>query len=252
MLRIATWNLERPKSKERSWKKAPGQRSLMEGLNADVWVVTEGRRDYLPLDGFHGVHSPPEGAPRDDLECLSAVWAPDDAGVRQLDMPVPVSRGSVAATLATPALGTIIVYASVIAYAAERRHIDGRAASKNWEVHLSEIERQSNEWVDLRNAHPNVPLVVAGDFNMNLAGPHWYGTTAGRDLLRQGLAKAGLRCITDVDVTATGQLPGKQLVDHICISEDLEMVGQIETRAPDPDGVRLSDHPAVAATLTRR
>ena len=252
MLRVATWNLERPKSNERSWKKTPGQRELMQELTADIWVVTEGRRDYLPVDGFHGVHSPPEGAPRDDIECLSAVWVPADVRLIPLEEPAPVPRGSVAAMVETSALGTVIVYASVIAYAAERRHIDGTKAAKNWEVHLREIERQSKEWAALRDAHPSVPLIVAGDLNMNLAGPHWYGTAAGRDLLRKGLKEAGLRCVTDVDVTASGQLPGKQLVDHICVSDELDLVGHIETRAPDLSGVKLSDHPAVAATLARR
>jgi len=36
------------------------------------------------------------------------------------------------------------------------------------------------QWRRLREQFPDLPIVVAGDLNMNLGGQHYYGTARGR------------------------------------------------------------------------
>lgn len=66
MVRIATWNLERPSP--RSWKRLPRQRNRMSRVDADVWVLTETRASIAPADGYHGVHAPPHPLRRSDTD----------------------------------------------------------------------------------------------------------------------------------------------------------------------------------------
>jgi endonuclease/exonuclease/phosphatase family metal-dependent hydrolase len=75
-----------------------------------------------------------------------------------------------------------------VAYHLEPEHDDGRPA-RAWEVHAAEIERQAQEWHRIRELHPDVPVVVAGDFNQARSGRRWsYGTDAARQRPTAGLA----------------------------------------------------------------
>ena len=107
------------------------------------------------------------------------------------------------------------------------------------------------EWVELA---ANGPLIVAGDFNQHRDGSGWYGTSEGRALLTSALDGAGLRCLTEDDIVATGRLTSNHLVDHICATADLaDRSGRVECWEPtNEDGVRMSDHPGVAIRLSLR
>ena len=221
----------------------------MAEISADVWVITEGRQDFPPEDGFVGVCTPSDPPRNRVLESSAAIWA--RTPLRALAEPAPCKRGSVVAIVES-AVGPVLVYGNVIAYAGSKRHIDGRPATRQWEVHEAEIERQVSEWRWLRERFPALPFVVAGDFNMTLGVVRRYGLERLRRRLREGLRAADLRCLTDEDVDANGKLPGRQLVDHVCISAHFEVVGDIECYAPLRDGLELSDHPALAVTLRVR
>lgn len=86
-------------------------------------------------------------------------------------------------------------------------------------------------------------MCVAGDFNMNLGGRHYYGTNKGRELLRLALSQADLECVTE-----TGRLPDGALrhppIDHIALSTSLTaQAGLVAAwEGTTADGVRLSDH----------
>jgi len=57
-MRIATWNVERPKP--RGWKIAPAQLRRMAEVDADVWVLTETHVDHQPSrEHAHAAFSPP-------------------------------------------------------------------------------------------------------------------------------------------------------------------------------------------------
>jgi endonuclease/exonuclease/phosphatase family metal-dependent hydrolase len=150
-------------------------------------------------------------------------------------------------------IGPIVVYGCVIAYGNERRHDDGRPA-KAWEVHAAEVERQRGDWLRLRELYPDVPLVVAGDFNQGRSGRPWsYGTKAARQSVTDGLALAGMTCLTEVDLVASGAISTKSHVEHICATTDLSLVGEIHAwPRTDDTGTALSDHPTIAVDLTLR
>ena len=243
--RIATWNLERTTS--RSWKKAPAQDRRMAEIDADVWVLTETFTDRSPGDGYDGWHSPHHPDRRsDERERWTAVWS--RWPITPLDDPPPHRRGTVIVRVEAP-IGPIIVYGSVIAWANESSFDDGRPA-RAWQVHLAEIERQSTEWAAIRRAHPEVPLVVAGDLNQGRSGRRWdYGTSATSSSLTSGLERAGLRCLTEVDLVADG-LVERSHVEHICLDPQLEMTGHVlASDRVDDDGTRLSDHPTIAVDV---
>ena len=222
----------------------------MAEVGADVWVLTETFTDRSPGAGFEGCHAPhhPDRRP-DERERWTAVWS--RWPVKPLDDPPPHRRGTIALMVAAP-FGPVIVYGSVIAWGHEPCFDDGRPA-RTWQVHLAEIERQSAEWAALRRAHPDVPLLVAGDLNQGRSGRRWdYGTTATRQALTEGLDRAGLTCVTEVDLVADRRLE-RSHVEHICVDPRLEVVGEVLVwDRVDDTGTRLSDHPTIAVDVVRR
>jgi endonuclease/exonuclease/phosphatase family metal-dependent hydrolase len=247
--RVATWNLERRSS--RAWSRAPFQQERMTLVDADIWVLTETFVDRVPGAGFDAVFSPPnpDRRPNPD-ERWTAIWS--RWPITPLDDPAPHRRGSVAGMVTTP-MGSLIVYGTVIAYHLEPAHDDGRPA-RAWEVHAAEIERQAQEWHRIRERHPDVPIVVAGDFNQARSGRPWsYGTDAARQAVTDGLARAGVRCLTEVDLVETGAISDRSHVEHICATEELEQVGPLRAwDRVDDNGRELSDHPTLAVDLLLR
>jgi endonuclease/exonuclease/phosphatase family metal-dependent hydrolase len=218
----------------------------MADVNADVWVLTETHVDHRPSPAHrHGVFSPPHPERRPDHERWTAIWS--RWPLTPLNDPPPHRRGTVAAMVRAPS-GPLIVYGTVIAWANEPHHDDGRPA-RMWEVHLAEIERQGREWAQLRAEHPGVPLVVAGDFNQDRDGSNWYGTVATRARLGEALAGAGLVCTTRIDAVACGLLERNHLIDHICLPPELDAAAEVRCWEPVDGDQRLSDHPVVAVDL---
>ena len=74
----------------------------------------------------------------------------------------------------------------------------------------------------------------------------YYGTKKGRQLLTDALDAAQLACVTEEDFTKTGKLPEKHLIDHICVSKQIQSrVGEVEPWAPDG----MSDHRGVCIDI---
>jgi endonuclease/exonuclease/phosphatase family metal-dependent hydrolase len=244
-VRVATWNVERPRP--RGWKVPPAQLRRMAEVDADIWVLTETHVAHQPSPAHRfRLFSPPHPERRPCHERWTAIWS--RWPLVAVTDPAPHPRGTVAALAETPN-GLLAVYGTVIAWADERAHDDGRPARK-WEVHLVEIERQGAEWRRLRAAHPGVPLLVAGDFNQDRDGSRWYGTREVRARLTTALAGAGLECVTAIDAVQGGLLREHHLIDHICATPDLAASARIRCWEPvDGDGQRLSDHPVVAVDL---
>lgn len=218
----------------------------MAAVDADVWALTETVVDYAPAEGYEAVYSAPHPDRRPVDERWAAVWS--RWPITPIDDPAPHRRGAVAALIEVPD-GPVIVYATVIAWANES-HFDDGSPAKMWQVHMAEIERQGAEWRRIRERFPDVPLVVAGDFNQDRGGSGWYGTKAGRELLTDELASADLELHTDGDVVADGLLD-VHLIDHIAATPDLRLTSMRCWPSDDADGVRLSDHPTVAVDLER-
>lgn len=244
-MRIATWNVDRPKPT--GWKVPPAQLRRMAEVDADVWVLTETHLDHRPSDEHvHAVFSPEHLERRPAHERWTAIWS--RWPITPVVEPAAHRRGTVAALVATPA-GPMLVYGTVIAWANEKMFDDGRPAPM-WDVHRAEIERQGAEWAQLRSANPRLPFVVAGDFNQSRDGSRWYGTKDTRARLGTALGGAGLSCVTDEDVVLTGKLKTHHLVDHVCVSTELAKGAAVSCwENIDANDQRLSDHPVVVVNL---
>ena len=244
-LRIATWNVERPKP--RGWKIPPAQRERMAEVNADIWVLTETHLDHQPADEHtHCAFSPAHPSRRPDHERWVGIWS--RWPMTELADPPAHPRGSLAVQVTTP-WGPVIVYGTVLAWANERHFDDGQPA-RMWEVHNAEVRRQVSEWAGIANRHRGVPFVVAGDFNQDRDGSGWYGSAKARHAVTEGLEAAGLECVTAFDAVAEGRLANSHLIDHICISWNWAHLSTIELfERTDAQGRRLSDHPTVAVEI---
>jgi endonuclease/exonuclease/phosphatase family metal-dependent hydrolase len=219
----------------------------MAEVDADVWVLTETHVEHAPSDEHtFAAFSPPHPERRPVHERWAAIrsrWP-----LAPVADPPAHRRGTVAAVVEAPT-GPLLVYGTVIAWANEPTFDDGRPA-RMWEVHLAEIGRQSDEWRRLRSALPDLPMVVAGDFNQDRDGSGWYGTARTRRRLGEALDLAGLTCVTDMDAEVEGLLPSGHLVDHVCLSPDLVRRSSIRCWPQfDESGQRLSDHPTVVVDL---
>lgn len=244
--RVATWNLQRCAATKR--RQADAQAQRMADVDADIWVLTETYVDRSPGADFAGVHSPPHPTRRSTAdERFTSIWS--RWPIVEVGDPASRRRGTIAATVTTP-FGPLIVYGTVIPYAHERHHDDGRPAT-SWEVHLAEIGRQEAEWNMLRTRHPDVPLIVAGDMNQARSGrPRAYGTTNTRAALTGAMQSAGLRCLTEGDFVAAGVLQ-RSSVEHILVSNHLSGMGPaLVWDRSDTGDRKLSDHPTVAVDLT--
>jgi len=205
-VRIATWNLDRP-SKNGKTTRAARQLEKIQETPADVWVLTETYSGFT-LPGCRSVASMTARASHDPSESAAAVWVPETWGLRE------VSRTglSICAEVAPPdGLHRVLVYGTIIPW----RDAPGGGP---WEMHAMEAERQAAEWRSLREQFPDHVLCVAGDFNMTLHSDSGYGCAAGRRAVREGLASAGLACVTAVDIRspAFGEV-GRDNIDHICL-----------------------------------
>ncbi len=87
----------------------------------------------------------------------------------------------------------------------------------NWSEFYRVVDEQAGEWRSLRERHPESLLVVAGDLNHSLGGPHYYGTKQGRAHLRDALVSADLDCLTETERIPIGQLDFPP-IDHVCVA----------------------------------
>lgn len=64
------------------------------------------------------------------------------------------------------------------------------------------------------------------------------------------MRQAGLRCVTEADLVASGAIAGRSHVEHICLSDGLDLVSPVLAwDRVDDQGVAASDHPTLAVDL---
>lgn len=249
-LRIATWNIERPRTGRSEKINALVER--MKSVEADIWILTESHEDVSPGSEFKCVattridnpltHSPGENR--------TSIWSrlPITEGVATFD-----KETAVCVNINTP-LGPMLVYGTVIPYhAAGTKYpyrsrgfdIDGKKA---WHLHYESIAEHEADLLRLQSLYPDHHFCFGGDLNQNRDGRRWYGTNKGRELLTKALDTCKLTCVTEEDFVAHGDLVERSNIDHLCLSQDLTErvttagVWDIEEYAPKK---LLSDHNGV-------
>jgi endonuclease/exonuclease/phosphatase family metal-dependent hydrolase len=236
IVRVATWNVEYARGAARNARR----RDVVQSVEADIWVLTETHDEFTPGDDFQAVSTvqrPLESADVVPGSRWATIWS--RFPIRPVDEPGPDDERTVAAVVDTPE-GPVLVCGVVLPWIGDKTR-DGVPAVMN---------RLVPYWSELKKTH-GAPLVVAGDFNVNLGGPHYYGANASKDAVRSGLTDLGLEAVTDFERTRS-HLPEHGLVDHIAVPSHLASGSSIARlwERHDADGLRLSDHHGVAVDVS--
>jgi len=259
-LRIATWNLKRPKKHET--QRLDGLIQWMKAVNADVWIVTEASSFVSPGEEFDSVAT-------DDIqgeieyaegENRTTIWSRKG---KLKTIPCEDPETTVCAAIDSP-VGPILFYGTIIPYHAAGGRWPYRVGGENfigrkqWELHYKAIDYHADMISQLRLRHPGYHFCFGGDLNQSRDGRkwpwnrEWYGTHQGREKLSALLATNGLQCVTKDDFFATGQLTSGSTVDHICLDNELtKLVTHVEPwEAGNSDsGKVLTDHSGIWVEL---
>jgi endonuclease/exonuclease/phosphatase family metal-dependent hydrolase len=218
----------------------------MDVLDADVWVLTETRRDLAPGPEFRLVAHSEKAPDRTEGEVWVAIWT-------RLDPARPVATADSERTacmqLVAESGGSLLVFGTVLPWLTDRR----RDPLRGFAAFDAALQEQKADWQKLKRANPHDLVCVAGDFNQDLLEEgHYYGSTRGRAALRTALEAAGLTCMTaGTRDPVAAQWPGYACIDHICISNEfMPTVGSVHSWPSNAElGSRLTDHFGVAVSL---
>jgi hypothetical protein len=204
-------------------------------IGADVWVLTETHREFSPGPGYLLVASSADAPDRDAKrgECWVAIWSKLPA--------VPIHlTADLERVAAAKVSDSVTVVGTVLPWLSDDRHpeIRGEAAFR------ARLSEQLADWMKLSNSR----LCVAGDFNQDLLTTgHYYGSSGGRQALRDALKEAGLQCLTGDGSDPLAAAPGLASIDHICVSgvrsvglppsTSWPVVGELDRKLSDHYGV---------------
>lgn len=206
-LRVGTWNVEYARGVEKNRARF----KLIASLRADVWVLTE-THDDLDLAGNHTAVRSEQRYPKPGGR-WTTIWTslPIIERLCTID-----PQRTVAARLDGGAAGEVIVYGTVLPWNGDTGPDESHHA-RGWDKFRRATREQGQEWTSLRERYPLSTLVVAGDLNQDLGGPHYYGTKDCRALLVAQMKRANLSCLTTTDRFAPGTLAHPP-IDHVCAS----------------------------------
>ena len=256
-MRIATWNLERPKP--RQLEKIEALQARMDAVDADVWILTETNSCVSPGSEYQRLESQPITGPERYAagENRTTIWSRFPMGrepVKTHDPETAVCAEVRHCGLLFLIYGTIIPYHAAgirYRYRFEGAEVQGKKA---WELHYESIANYAADWRRLRDEFPGHHLVVGGDFNQNRDGRRWYGTEKGRGDLGDALTGAKLNCATEgaIKPMEEGE-PLNPTVDHIALDRALVKPAPVVRGWPageTPGGKRLTDHTGVYVDVT--
>jgi len=247
-MKIATWNLDHSSNSSRQ---VDAQLAKLRLIQADVLILTETcERVDLRADGYLNVlphHTNRYG------KYWSTIWSkwPITEQIDCYD-----NETAVCARIAAP-LGDLIVYGTIITWKNDPgTNLEVRSPA--WAEHDKSIVDHGNDWMLIRDKYPNIPFIVAGDFNQTRDGSKAYCSSNGIRLLNEQLERNNLICVTDEDFGANGKLMPdlkkngryRHNVDHICISPSHLKAGLVGAWDHFTETAELSDHNGVYADLS--
>lgn len=248
-LRVATWNLDHAYNDSR-----PKDLQILQVMKfaPDILVLTETCVEVdLTEHGYQVVY--PKSRNQYG-KYWSSIWYKNKVSFLE-ELETANQEVAVSALLETP-IGEMVIYGTIIAY----RDFRVKDGSKPWEEHYKSIKWHGADWGKIRNQRPDIPFVVAGDFNQTRDGSNRYSTQHGIELLDFELEKSNLQCITEENFGKSGKLridPSKGFprnnIDHICISNGF--FSEIEVGAWDhftEDSKYMSDHNGVYIDLLKK
>ncbi|MGB7251944.1 MAG: endonuclease/exonuclease/phosphatase family protein [Phormidesmis sp.] len=243
MLRIATWNVARPKLPE-----APRRARLltaMRTMQADIWVLTETYTAFSPGSEFASVTTQGADRPSEPGETWVAIWS------RFPMQPVSQTSDScraVAVRIMPPGSRALIVYGTVLPWLGSAWQGIPAAGGAAFSA---AVDAQLADWRSLQQDNPNCDFILAGDLNQDLGTAHYYGSRKNRIALQTALRTANLQCLTAAEFDPVpNHAPSHASIDHICISKGLTSVGSaVSWPVSDRPQKNLSDHFGVSVEL---
>ncbi len=252
---IATWNLARPGYTDSARSQAILKQ--LRAVNADIWVLTE-TNEAIALEGYHALATPTTSLRRRG-ERATMIWSrwplhelPVFPDLPEAEDPPRVwpsyttssrdTSPAVCALVEHP-VAPLLVYGTIITYFGDR----GPAGqSKYNDEQRRAIADHSRDWQRLRAAYPDLPMVVAGDFDATCDERN-YPAKDTCSLLRDALETSNLNCLTP-----------DGWIDHICATPGLaaeaaasEPWQQMYTNGQGTGSKRVSDHCGIHVTVLR-
>lgn len=255
MYKIATWNIERPKSNSRKTQLVIDK---IEIEDADILVLTE-TANSVNLSKIYPFRISTKSYDRTPDEQWVTIWSKWEI---ETQFETFDNFRTASGVIKTP-FGNIIVFGTIIPYhmAGVNGIRYGNLNYKTWEYHEKDIIEQSRNWQQLIETE-KLPLFVIGDFNQTRYRHIGYGTEKVRNLLTKELNKNNLTCITEVDFTENHltedpvKLKIRNNIDHICLSTELlETIDDLEVGAWNHFTINnefMSDHNGVYMKFNKK
>ena len=253
-MRIATWNLERPRARQE--EKLSVIQTQLESVDADIWILTETNSCVSPGADYQGVQSEVMTSPERYWpgENRTTIWSrfPVKKEVQTHDPDTAVCAEIDCGGRMFLIYGTVLPYHAAgtnYAYRSMGQTVSGRKA---WQLHYEAIAAHEKEWKQLRGKYPSHAFIVGGDLNQNRDGRRWYGTNHGRERLGSALRSAGLVCTTEGPVETENGETLDPCIDHICLDTVLQdrrprVFGWVP--GVKKNGKPVSDHNGVCVVL---
>lgn len=184
-MKIGTWNL--------AGRWDARHRGLLEGLDCDVWLLTE-VREGVSLDGYAAQVS-------EAYMLRKAVRFASVLSRVGLE-PLPDPHGA----SASARINGVVFCSSILPW-----RTCGTAAPWSGATHL---ERTGAAVDTLMAGLPDEPLVWGGDWNHALVGREYSGSLAARTCILQAMARRGLWAPTE---QLAHRLPGLFSIDHVAL-----------------------------------
>jgi hypothetical protein len=208
-MKVATWNLERV---EPQTSQAERQQGWIQRIDADIWVFTETDQAISPGPTYRSISSGEPDRPSRHSERWIQIW------VRNGEVS-PVTSSDEARTacalVKTNTGADCLIYGTVLPWVGSV----WRNVSSS-EAFAAALYHQQADWQRLMREYPNVPFILAGDFNQDLNNLPYYGSRRNKQALRQALADSQLACLTCGNRDPVRRVTGGQHsnIDHICVS----------------------------------
>ena len=243
-MRIATWNLDRPK---RSKRRRENLVKFMATIEADVWVLTETQHDLSPGNDFWRAAQSETAMDLEADEHWTAIWVRNVIEATQLR--TRDAKRTACLKIATSKGLPLLVYGTVLPWLGEP-HVSLHSS----EVYGAALAEQEKDWLEFRRLAPFARLCVVGDLNQDLlSGRHFYGSRARQKFLREALERSGMTCLTgDQNDPVARRESGEASIDHICIAGTVPENPNLRIWPEFGElGSGLTDHYGVAADLWR-
>jgi endonuclease/exonuclease/phosphatase family metal-dependent hydrolase len=210
-MKIATWNLERPKYPSTRLSKI---QEILTSLDADILILSETNKNIGLGPIYHQYHS---ADLTDSMYSIGEVRTSIFSKYPSLGRISTFNEETAICEVLDTPIGNIAAYATIIGIYGNR-----------YPNFKTDLELQI---LDFKRIGSQYPPLIAGDFNISF-GDNYYYTKDGRDKLNAAFSETGL-------VNLTERVENN--IDHIVISEGLVSESGISLETWNKDK-KLSDH----------